>query len=110
MKVIVFSKDLVIGYADIEIGDYHMGGLFGTFTPNDFYLQTIQTKAQAICDDDNIDLTKMQDFNFEIKMPDGYILDPLGGIIIYDSKLLNEPIQIELAGVACDVIDRYFKR
>lgn len=109
MKATVFSKSSIIGFADLEIGDYSMGGLFGTFTPNDFYLQMVQSKVQAIIDDDIWDVTKIEDLYFEVKMSDGYTLDAVGGIVIYDSNLFDEPIQIELAGVASDVIDRYFK-
>lgn len=111
MEASVFSDGLIIGSANLGIGDYYMGGLFGTFTPNNFYLQEVQSKIQAIYNVDGIDLTQMQSFRLEVKLPDGYQLNPLGGIVIYDIKEMQDaPIEIELTGVACHIIDRYFEK
>ncbi len=109
MKAKVFANNILLGMADLKIGDYSMGGLYGIFTPNEYYIKEIQQQVKEFNEQNNKDFQKWDSYNFKVKLVNGYILEPMGGIVIADfNEMFGEPIQIELAGVACDIIDKYF--
>lgn len=108
MEAKVFSRNIHIGTVNLEVGDYSMGGLYGIFTPNVYYNE-IQKQVQNFNKVDDKDFQIWNSFDFKVELIDGYILQPMGGIVIEDfEEMLGEPIEIELAGVACDIIDKYF--
>ena len=109
MEAKIFTNDIFIGTIHLRIGDYGMGGLYGIFTPNEYYLDKLQRKIHNFNEKPDKDLQLWNSFNFKIELKNGYILQPAGGIVIDDfEEMLGEPIQIELAGVDCDIIDKYF--
>ena len=109
MKAKVFANDILIGMVNLKIGDYNMGGLYGVFTPNEYYIKKIQEQVQYFNEQSNKDFHIWDSLNFKIELMNGCILEPMGGIVIADfNEMFGEQIQIELAGVACDIIDRYF--
>lgn len=109
MQAKVYTRNTPIGITTLEIGDYHMGGLYGIFTPNEYYLNEIQKHIWDFNEKQNKNLQTWNSFDFKVELADGYILEPRGGITIFDfDEMFDEPIQIELAGVACNIIDKYF--
>lgn len=110
MEAKVFTNQTLIGTVHLEIGDYNMGGLYGVFTPNKYYMDKIQSHVQDFNEQLDWDTKAWNSFGFEVVLQNGEVLQPSGGIAIYDfDDMLGEPIQIELAGVDCTIIDRYFK-
>lgn len=109
VKAKVYSRDVQIGLADLGVGDYSMGGLYGIFTPNEHYFSELQKCVHLFNEKDNKDFKIWDSFKFKVELTNGYIFNPIGGIVIDDyAQMFDEPIQITLMGVACDVIDQYF--
>lgn len=109
----IYSKSVYIGTANLEIGDYYMGGLYGIFTPNELYIDNIQSQIQSYYTKNENNCTIWESLSLAIELSDGFVLDSVGGITISDLEdliLMEEPIFIELAGVACNIIDKYFSR
>lgn len=104
----VYSKQIAIGEAKLKVGDYTMGGLYGVFIPNEYYLQELQSKVRLLNNKEQ-PWQECLALEVSIKMPDEYTLQPLTGVMIYDiEELSDEPIEIHMAGIACDIIDSYF--
>lgn len=109
MEAKIYTKNIPIGVVNLEVGDYTMGGLYGLFTPNEYYLEEIQKQVRNFNEEINKDFQIWNSFDFKVELVNGYILNPIGGITIEDyNEMFGESIQIELVGVACDIIDGYF--
>lgn len=109
MKAKVFTNEILIGIVDLKIGDYSMGGLYGTFIPNDYYIKQVQQYIRNFNERDNKDYQIWDSFGFKVELANGYILEPMGGVVFEDfNEMFGESILIELAGVPCNIIDRYF--
>lgn len=111
MKANIFSNKTFIGYiSSLKIGDYTMGGLYGIFTPNNYYLEELQYEIQAFNQSTKKDFSIWDTFNFEVRILDDITLTPPVFIIEDHIEFPEEPIIIEIAGVDCELIDRYFEQ
>lgn len=109
MKANIYSNKLQIGIVDLKIYDESMGGLGGEFVPNDNYLK-IKDKVLKFNDAKKKDFTLWNSLRINVQLENGYFLQPMGGIKIYDFiELQEEKAEIDIAGVFRHVIDDYFK-
>lgn len=109
-KLIADNK--ILGTVNLGLADSGMGVLSGRFIPNDNYEKHRDFFRKKLIEDSKINLMDIshytQENNFKVFAEDGTeFKDPIGGLIIYDYE--DDPIEIELAGVANDIWGQYFK-
>jgi len=101
MKVTVYSNELIIGEANLQIVDENMGCISGDFIPSNNYYGFIQEAVWEFWATSKPDYQKWFALNFQVKLSDGYTLNPEGGYSINDIKELpNEPITIDSIGLS----------
>ncbi len=122
MKVIVYSKEIEIGWAELTRFDPPMGCAAGDFYPNDNY-KTIQAvirqkndctgtlgnydeiKFQNICE-------QIKELALSVRATSQEILNPAGGVHItdYADELENEPDarQLDILGLDTAIFNRLF--
>jgi len=109
MKAFVYSNLDLIGETNLQIGDESMGGLFGTFIPNEVYFEKIQKSVWEFWEKPAPDYDKWQPLRFNVQLGDGYFLHPIGGYTIDDSpEFPNEPKRIDMGGIGRNVIEDFF--
>jgi hypothetical protein len=105
---IIYSHDKIIGTAELEVGDFSMGGIYGNFSPNQTYFTHIQKHAQEFLNTNGQNIKEWMTLRFNIQLENGMFLFPVGGIIIEDSEELPEiAIRIDLAGVDTRIIEDF---
>ncbi|WP_286752584.1 MULTISPECIES: hypothetical protein [Sphingobacterium] len=105
---IIYSYDKIIGSAQLEAGDFSMGGLYGYFNPNQTYFAQIQQHAQEFLNTNGQNLKEWLALRLNIQLENGLFLFPTGGITIEDSEELpEEPKRIHLAGVDTKIIEDF---
>lgn len=109
MKATIFSHDDIIGTANLEVGDFSMGGIFGTFYPNEVYFEKIQKCVWSFWSSNNNSYNEWYSLNFKVQLENKIFSIPVGGITIDDiEELKDESIRIDLAGVDTKIIEDYF--
>ncbi len=109
MKTNIYSNNLQIGFVDLRINDESMGGVGGSFVPNENYSK-IKDKVLKFNASEEKDFNLWNSLRFNAQLENGYFLHPMGGIMIYDfPELQEEKPEIGIAGVFRHVIDDYFK-
>ena len=110
MKATVFSKSDIIGYTDLIIGNASMGHVYGTFIPNQFYPDHIQKQVWDFWKTTKPDYEKWDALDINVKMEDGYQLEPQGGITVDElEEFPNELKQINIVGLNLEVLNDYFR-
>ncbi|GAA4168554.1 hypothetical protein [Sphingobacterium ginsenosidimutans] len=105
---IIYSHDKIIGTAELEVGDFSMGGLYGSFNPNQTYFNQIQKHAQEFLNTNGKNIKEWMSLRFNVQLENGMFLFPVGGITIEDSEELPELAKrIDLAGVDTRIIEDF---
>jgi len=108
MKATIFSNKDVIGTANLEVGDFSMGGLYGDFYPNDNYFSKIQKYVWKFWSSKNTDFKEWNSLKFNIQLENEMFLMPIGGITFDDiEELKHEQKRIDLAGVDTKIIEDF---
>ncbi len=102
---IIYSHDKIIGTAELEVGDFSMGGLYGSFNPNQTYFNQIQKHAQEFLNTNGKNIKEWMSLRFNVQLENGMFLFPVGGITIEDSEELPEIAKrIDFAGIDTRII------
>lgn len=106
MKAIIFSNLDIIGTTDLEVGDFSMGGVFGTFYPNENYYNKVQKHTWNF-NSSNINFEQWNSLKFNIQLENGMFLLPHA--ITFDDveELKDEPKRVDLAGVDTKIIEDF---
>jgi hypothetical protein len=100
MTATIYSNKLIIGTAQLEIGDESMGGVFGPFLPNDNYFNHIQHSVWEFWSTSKPDYKKWYSLRFNAQLDNGFFLFPIGGYTIDDIEgLKDQPKRIDIAGI-----------
>ena len=109
MKANIYSHQHLIGEVDLQIGDYTMGGLYGVFTPTDFYIKKIQKTLWLFNNTIEKDFSVLKSLKLKVQLEDGNEIEGVGGITIEDyPEMCNEPIELWILGVDTSLIDILF--
>jgi hypothetical protein len=104
MKATIYSHNIIIGSADLQVGDESMGCVFGQFFPNEYYFNNIQKKVWEFWANNKPDYIKWYSLRFNVKLDNGFFLFPCGGYTIDDIlELPNEPKRIDIGGINLDI-------
>jgi hypothetical protein len=105
MNATVYSNELIIGEANLQIVDENMGCISGNFIPSNNYYGLIQEAVWEFWATPKPNYLKWHALNLHVKISDGNILNPEGGYSINDLKELpDEPITIDIIGLHSDTI------
>lgn len=108
MKATIFSHKDIIGTANLEVGDFSMGGLFGNFYPNENYFEKIQKYVWKFWSSRKVNYEEWTSLNFNIQLENGMFLKPMGGITFDDiEESENEQVRIDLLGIDTKIIEDY---
>jgi hypothetical protein len=109
LKANIYSHTVLIGTAELYIGDESMGCVFGEFIPENNYYQSTQKLIWDFWKAKKSDYKKIISLRLNAQLENGYFLYPVGGITIEDSRELpNEPKLIDIAGLDRHVINDFF--
>ena len=100
MRGSVYIDGILIGESEFAVVDPSMGGIEGELVPAEAYFQ-YRDQIQRLTESKGI--ANVEDFNLTIRLEDGTVLDPLGGIGIVDVPGIDEII-VESAGIDHRVI------
>jgi hypothetical protein len=104
MNATIYSHNIIIGTADLQVGDESMGCVFGQFLPNEYYFNNIQKKVWDFWANIKPDYIKWYSLRFNVKLDNGFFLFPCGGYTIDDiPELPNEPKRIDIGGINLDI-------
>jgi hypothetical protein len=110
MKANIFSHELLIGTADLKLGDESMGCVYGDFIPNQNYFDKVQKYVWKFWATNKPDYEEWKSLRFNIQLENGYFLYAIGGCTIDDIEdLKDEPKRIDIAMLYRHVIDDFFK-
>ena len=109
MQAQIFSKQELIGTADLQPGDISMGHICGIFTPNDYYYQHLQNWVWAFWDAALPDNKAWQKVQLSVKT-DSPALTFAAEIVTIDDMfdLPDEPLQIDIAGLDTELLIQLF--
>lgn len=108
MKATVYAEKDIIGTTDLCVGDFTMGGLYGTLYPTDLYYGKVQSYVWNFWNQSPIDYKLWQSLNLNVQLENGLFLLARGGITIDDIIVLkDEPKRIDLAGVDTRIIEDF---
>ncbi|MFT6442665.1 MAG: hypothetical protein ACJASQ_000439 [Crocinitomicaceae bacterium] len=109
MKSKVYSHELLIGSANLKVGDISMGCVYGTFEPTGAYFEKIQKHVWDFWEAKKPNYELWYSFRFNVQLENGLFLFPRGGYTFDDTKKVdNEPIRMDLAGLDYQIIEDYF--
>jgi hypothetical protein len=110
MKASIYSHQILIGSAFLNIGDENMGHLIGEFIPTEEYYKGIQESVWKVDAGRKLDVEKWKSLRLNVQLKNGYFLFPAGGLTIDDSpQFPNESKKINMAGIDSEVLNDYFK-
>ncbi|MGX9987589.1 hypothetical protein [Soonwooa purpurea] len=95
MNAKLLIDDDIIGIINLEILDEFMGVLSGELIPTEIY-KNYQNEIHKHFEQKGI--SNIIDFNYRIRLENGYELRPEGGIGIIHSREFSEEIIVETAG------------
>src|SRR5689334_8969763 len=98
---IFIDKDK-IGRANFKVIDEGMGAIGGDMIPEKDY-SLYQKRIQELYEENGN--ANIHDFNFQIILDDGSVLQPQGGISVTDSVEFKE-IYVDAAGLPPDIIQK----
>ena len=105
----IYSREFLIGTAELIIGDKSMGAVYGNFEPNELYFEKIQKHVWKFWKSNKPDYEKWYSLRFNVKLENGIFLFPQGGYTFDDVEdLQNETIRIDIAGIDCQIIEDNF--
>jgi len=94
MKASIYSKALLIGHAELQVGDESMGHVYGELVPTNDYYEYIQKYVWKFWSTNKPDYDGLDSLGFKVQLENGLILEPYGGITIDDiEEVQDEPIQ-----------------
>lgn len=106
MKATIYSHKIIIGTADLQVGDESMGCVFGNFIPNDNYFLDIQKFVWEFWSTNKPDYSKWYSLRFNAQLDNGFFLFPEGGYTFDDSpEFPNEVKRINIAGINLDLLN-----
>ena len=104
MNAKIYFHNILIGTADLQVGDESMGCVFGEFIPNEYYFNNIQKKVWEFWANTRPDYIKWYSLRFNVKLDNDFFLFPCGGFTIDDiPELPNEPKRIDIGGINLDI-------
>jgi hypothetical protein len=110
MKANIFSHKILIGTADLKLGDESMGCVYGAFLPNQNYFDNIQRHVWEFWETNGQNYKQWYALRLNVQLDNGYFLYPIGGYTIDDIQdLKDEPKRIDIVGLYRHVIDDFFK-
>ncbi|MBL1411432.1 hypothetical protein [Sphingobacterium faecale] len=108
MKATIYAEKDIIGTTDLCVGDFIMGGLYGTLCPTDLYYDKVQSYVWNFWNQSPVDYKLWQSLNLNVQLENGLFLLARGGITIDDMiELKDEPKRIDLAGVDTRIIEDF---
>lgn len=107
MKAKIFSRETLIGTAELKPGDTTMGGVYGTFFPDNNYYRYIR-KSVRQGGGAGPEYYTWESLCLNVQLDNGCFVFACGGFTIEDSKELpDEPKRIDIAGVDKYIIEDY---
>jgi hypothetical protein len=105
MNATIYSHKIIIGTADLQVGDDIMGCIFGQFIPNNNYFKYIQKFVWEFWGTNKPNYNKWYSLRFNVQLDNGFFLFPEGGYTFTDSpNFPNEPKRIDIAGIDLNLL------
>ncbi|TDN38044.1 hypothetical protein E4631_19295 [Hymenobacter sp. UV11] len=108
MQAAIYADTILIGHADLLLGDRSMGHIYGELLPTSAYYETVQRTVQDFCISTSLTASKWQSLRLNAQLANGYFLLPRGGYTIDDSpEFSSAPKRIDIAGIAADILSDF---
>lgn len=110
MRAAIYSHQHLIGYADLQLGDVAMGGVYGELSPTALYYRQVQKTVWECNASPTPDYSKWLGLALSAQLENGYFLFPAGGYEIDDiTELPQEPKRIYITGIAAEILQDFIE-
>ena len=105
MKAVVYLDEILVGKANLKLGDVSIGHIFGSFLPNDAYYKLLQPFVVAFAKTGNI--VEWETLRINIQLENGCFIYAEGGITFTEET--TNAIQIDIAGAERFILEDFTK-